>query len=308
MSFSVAQARVVDPVLTTHAQGYKHPERVGGLLFPTVPVKVSAGKIIEFGRESFILYNARRAAGGATKRMNFGYEGNPFSLLQDSLESKVPREMARDAQAVPGIDLGIRATNVVMQSLSLGLEVEQAGIATDPANFDVNHKISLSGSDLWTNPDSDPIGNIEAGRQAIRLSCGLYPNTMVIGPKAYAALKNNPRITGRFRNSDIITSAMLATLFELKTVVEGRSVVSDGSETFTDVWGNAAVLAYAPESPGGPEEPSFGYTYTMDHHPFVEQPYWDGNAKSWIYGVTYERAAILTGMSAGFLIENPAAV
>lgn len=121
---SLSQARVVDPVLTTHAQGYRHPERVGHLLFPSVPVAVAAGKVVEFGRESFILYNARRAPGAATKQIVFGYEGKPFALVQDSLEAKVPREFARDAGAVPGIDLGVRATNTVMNALTLTLEHE----------------------------------------------------------------------------------------------------------------------------------------------------------------------------------------
>ena len=36
----------------------------------------------------------------------------------------------------------------------------------------------------------------------------------------------------------------------------------------------------------------------------VEVPYYDNNAKSWIYGVGYERAPQLTGITAGFLIQN----
>ena len=45
----------------------------------------------------------------------------------------------------------------------------------------------------------------------------------------------------------------------------------------------------------------------MRGHPLVETPYWDGNTKSWIYGVSYERAPVLAGMSAGYLISSPAA-
>lgn len=145
---------------------------------------------------------------------------------------------------------------------------------------------------------------IEEGRQAVRASCGLYPNTMVLGPPAYGALKTHPKVVARFRNTDIITAQMLAALFELESLVEGKAVVADDAGAFSDVWGGHGVLAYAPRSPGGLEEPSFGYTYTMQKNPFVETPYWDGNKKSWIYGVTYERAPVLTGMAAGYLIQN----
>ena len=99
---------------------------------------------------------------------------------------------------------------------------------------------------------------------------------------------------------------MLAALLELDQVVEGQSMTTNDAGEFQDVWGNYAVLAYVPQSPGGFEEPSFGYTYTMKGHPFVEEPYWENNVKSWIYGVTYERAPVLAGMSAGFLFQSVA--
>jgi hypothetical protein len=37
----------------------------------------------------------------------------------------------------------------------------------------------------------------------------------------------------------------------------------------------------------------------------VETPYWDPKAKSWVYGTTMERAPQLTGITAGYLLQNP---
>jgi hypothetical protein len=99
---------------------------------------------------------------------------------------------------------------------------------------------------------------------------------------------------------------MLAAIFDVERVIVGKAVVSDDKGAMTDVWGNNTVLAYVPTTPSGMEEPSYGYTYTMEGHPLVEQPYYDNNAKSWIYPVTYERAAVIAGVTSGFLIQNPA--
>lgn len=55
-----AQARVIDPILTTAAQGYQNAEFVCGLLFPAVPVQQRGGKILTFGREDFRLYATGR--------------------------------------------------------------------------------------------------------------------------------------------------------------------------------------------------------------------------------------------------------
>lgn len=309
MSMSLSQARVVDPVQTEYARGWKHPERVGSVLFPPVYVGVAAGKVLEFGRESFALYNARRAPGAATKRVEFGYEGKPFALVQDSLESKIPREFARDAQAVPGVDLGFRATNQIMQNLTLSLEVDQAALATNRDNYKIANRTLLSGSSQWSDPTSRPADAIADARNAVRRQCGVYPNVAVAGPLVYRYLKRNPSVLGQFRNLDIVTNVALANLLELDVLVEGRAIVADAtSGSFSDVWGNYFVLAYAPQKPDGLEQPSFGYTYTMKDNPFVETPYEDRNAKSWVYGGTYERAPVLTGMDAGFLFENVVAV
>ncbi len=304
MNMNASQARVVDPILTTHVRGYRHQDRVGHFLFPSVEVTVAAGKVIEFGKESFMLYNARRAPGAATKRIEFGYEGKPFTLVQDSLESKVPREFARDAAAVPGVDLGMRATNTVMNSLTLTLEYDQATIATTAGNYSADNQMALKSSSKWSHSDSNPVSDINSARQRIRNSCGVYPNTLVLGPKPYAALKNNVKIRDHFRNVDLITSKLLSDLLEIEQIFEGRSLTANDEGKFQDVWGNNAVLAYAPRNPGGFEEPSYGYTYTMKGNPFVEEPYWENPVKSWIYGVTYERAPVLAGMDAVILSKT----
>ena len=79
MPVSNAGARVIDPILTTVAQGYNSPDYVGAQLFPEVPVAASGGQIIEFGREAFQLYNSRRSPGGSTREIQFGYLGRPFA-------------------------------------------------------------------------------------------------------------------------------------------------------------------------------------------------------------------------------------
>lgn len=296
--------RVIDPILTNQVRGYKQAGLVGHHLFPSVDVTQSAGKVIEFGKEDFMLYNARRAAGGATKRIEFGYEGKPFALVQDSLESKVPREFVRDGQ-VPGIDLGLRASVKCMNALQLTLEYEQAKLATEPTNYSAENSELLAGTSQWSHESSKPVQAIDAARQKIRKTCGLYPNVLVCGPVAYASLKSNAQVIGRFRNTDLITAEMLAALLEIDKVVEGAAVYADQLGVFHDVWGNSAVLAYAPKEPGGVEEPSYGYTYTLTGHPLVEEPYYEDNVKSWMYGVTYERAPVLAGLQAGYLFRNP---
>ncbi len=302
-------ARVVDPILTTHARGYRSAGRVGLTLFPRVLVTMRGGKILTFGKEAFQLYGTRRAPGTAAKRISFGYDGLPFALTQDAVEAPVPREFQQEAAAVPGIDLGQRAVNLVLDVQSLTLEAEQADIATNAANYDVNHKIALAGTDKWSADTGTPVTDINTGKEAVRQGIGLRPNTLVMGPEAWNAARSNPSVLAYFKLNDgtQVTQEQFKKLVEVDTLVVGESVIwDDTANKFVNIWGNCAVLAYVPSSVSGQEQPSYGYTYTLTNSPFVEAPYWENQSKSWIYGVTDDRAPVLTGMSAGFLIETPA--
>ena len=276
-------------------------------LFPAVPVSVTSGRIIEFGKESFKLYNTRRAPGSDVRRIRFGYQGKPYVLDNHALDAVVPREHLRDASVQPGVDLASRAVNVVRRSQSLELEYEQATLARDAAQYDANHKVALAGTSVWTDKvNSDPITDIENAKEAIRSTVGLYPNTMLFSAKAWKALKQHPLIIDRYKytNSNVVTTEMVAGLFEVPRVVVGMSLTSDDAGVFSDVWGNDVILANTSLGALGQEEPSYGYTYTMEGHPLVETPYWDQKARSWVYGVGYERAPVLSGITSGYLIQN----
>lgn len=323
---SLSQVRVQDPILTQFAHGYRHPMRVGNYLYPAVPVTISGGQVLEFGRESFQRINARRAPGANTKRIEFGYKGDKYALTQDALESVVPREHLRDAQVMPGIDLGRQRTTALMNTITLQLEIEQAELARDVSKYGANHKITLSGTDQWSDPSANPIVQMDEYKEAIRADIGLYPNVAIAGPSAYNTTKNNPYVVERMKyredQPETVTMQMLATLFELRYFMKGPAMYLDESGASVDCWGDDIVLAYVPPeildnpnqtltyAPNGGlitfETPSYGYTYTMEGHPMIEEAYYSNECKGWVYGCTYERAPVNTSNQniAGFLIKD----
>lgn len=301
---SPTDVRIVDPVLTNIAVGYQNSQMIGGSLFPRVPVGLRGGNVITFGRESFRQYNLRRSPGSRTKRIQFGYTGAPYATVQDSLDVPVPREYQQEAQTALNIDLGMRATRVGMNSILLALEIDQANLARNAANYDNNHKIDLTAS-KWSAAN-DPTPDVETGREEIRDSIGVYPNVLVLGAKAFTAAKNNAAIVDRFKytSDKSITEEMLAQLWNLDKVVVGKAIYMDDADNVTDIWGTDGILAYVPQELTSIEVPSYGYTYTLNGSPYVEQPYWSPEEKSWVYGVTMERTPQLTGVLSGYLMQN----
>ncbi len=313
MVMNTKQAAVVDPILSTHARGYRNSTFISHELFPRVSIPNRSMRVIKFGKESFRALNTRRAPGSNKKRVQYGYASDPVSLAQDALEGVVPVEHQEEAESVPGIDLGAGAINMTLDVVDLNLEIETANLARNVANYDNNHKIVLAGSDRWKSDTSNPKEDFDDAKEIIRQSIGRYPNTLALGPSAKNALCNHPKIKEQFKytSKESISLDMLAAYFEVKKVIVGGAIflpeTSADNTLANDVWGNDAILAYVPEAGDNFQVPSYAYTYELRGYPQVNQPYFENSTDSWIYPVKVERRPILVGAEGGFLFKDAGA-
>jgi hypothetical protein len=311
---SLQQARVINPVLTSIAQGYKQLDLVGGRLFPTIPVGNRAGNIITFGKEDFMLYNTQRAPGENTKRVAYGYSNGTFALVDYSLEGQLPIELQQEAgSAANGFSLDMASMTIAKTSsiMALRLEYQQAVIARTAASYAAGNKVTLSGTSQWSDfsGTSDPIANVETAKEAIRAVTGKRPNLMIMGPAVASKLRQHPKIIDRIKYTgrDIATNDLLSALFGLEVVV-GEAVYATDAGVFGDVWGKDVVFAFTETATlASMGTPTYGYTYQLSGYPQVEQPYYDRNIKSWLFPVTRAEAPVLTAATAGYLITNAVA-
>lgn len=310
-NMSASQARVVDPILTNLARGYKNGQFVGMELFPYASVGQRGGKVIQFGKEAFRLYSTARAPGTGTQRVTFGYAGADYSLEQHALEGVLPFEIQEEAQAVPGIDLGQTTVSGVQDIIGLRLEKAQADLARNVNNYGANNKVVLSGTDQFSDyVNSKPSKVIRDAVEAIRTQIGKRPTKIEIGAAVFAQLQEHPLILDRtkFTSKDSITPDILAALWNVPKVVVGDAIYEDGNGAMQDVWGKDIIIAYTQTGTiANRGLPSFGYTYRLGGYPIVEQPYYDRNSKSWIYPVTDEVRPVVAGFDGGFLIKNAVA-
>jgi len=306
-AMNLSQARVVSPVLPGVAQGLHNAELIGDALFPFVPVEQRAGKIISFGKEDFFLYSGGRAPGSNTKRVSFGYSGSEFTLMQFALEGIVPFEILQEAAKGPGINQRKRAEAGVLRIVLLNLEKLQADLALNAGNYPTANKASLGGSSLWSDPlSSDPLADVETGKEAIRRQTGRYPNTLMLSAQTAKALRVHADIIDliKYTGRGVAWTNLFADLFGVERVVIGGAVYADSTGALVDIWGKAAVLAFT--ELGAVADmglPSYGYTYRLDGCPLVETPYEDRPKKSWVCPVTDELSPVIASAGAGYLIS-----
>lgn len=299
------QSRVIDPILSEVARSAgAQGQLVAQTLFPVVTVGQRGGRILSFGPDDFKLYATQRAPGANTRRVQFGYSSGNFSLVDYSLEGSVPIELMQEASAVPGIDLAANAIRKVRNLQDLEREKQCADLALNAASYAASNKTTLSGTAQWNDAASDPFGDINDAREAVRQQIGLRPNVLILGPKVVTELRSNAKVLDRLSTASDrppATLNQLSSLFEVQ-IIEGSAIYHTGT-AFADIWGKFALLAYTiPGSLADMGSPSFGYTYQLSGYPYAEEPYFDRNSKTWYYPVTDARQPVLASAAAGFLI------
>lgn len=305
-----AQARVIDPILSAVAQGYEPQDQsyVADILFPRVPVKQRGGTIITFGREQFQVVKSVRAPGTDTKQIEVGYGSEKFSLVDNRLIGRLPLQLMQEAAAGPQMDEQARVIYEVQAKMDLEREMDAAALARSAGAYSSSNKSAvLSGTDLFTDPGSNPFAIFAAGREAIRKKIGRRPNYAFIPPVVLNALSVHPKVLDRISTSvDRVPATLeqLARLFEIPNIVEAAAI-ADEKGSFIDVWGNDVVLAYvAPKSLQSMGSMNYGYTYQLEGYPVVEQPSWDVSKESWLFPVSDARQVVMASADSGYLIRN----
>lgn len=119
----------------------------------------------------------------------------------------------------------------------------------------------------WDLETSDPIKNIS--EESVRMAglTGYRPNTLVLSPQVFNALKNHFDVLDRIKYTEtgIVTTSLLAALFEVQNVYVAWAVVNTAAKGETDnigfIAGKNALLCYSNPNPSL-RTPSAGYIFS----------------------------------------------
>lgn len=305
----IDELRMVDPVLTTIAQGYANSSMVADKLFPVVPVSKLKGKIPVFGKDAFVVRNVNRAMRAQSNRIppsdlelvEFETYERDIEMAIDYLEEEESPDFYRYEQ---------RIAKDLSDILLLVREKEAADYVQNSSNFvsDLKEVItSETAFDDYTN-DTDPIEVIRDGMSSVRNRIARYPNTMIIGDATYQTLMSHPDIIERVKYSGLkkVTSNILSELTDIPNIHVGMSVYTTDGSAFTDVWQDNIVLAYVDQSSREKRSefnPSYGYILQREGKPEVDS-YYENGGKIKVVRNTDNFCVKVTASDAAFLISN----
>lgn len=229
-------------------------------VFPVVPVLKQSDRYFKYLREDWFRDDAEeRALGTESAGGDYEIDNTPTYFCRKYAYHKDVFEEDRantDDPLTPDVD----AVEFVTEKLLLRREIawansffkagiwehEEEGAAAAPAAGKFLH---------WSNPNSDPIGDIAKKATDIQETTGKRPNKLVIGQRVFDALKNHPDILDRIKYTQkgIVTIDLLAMLFEVDQILIAGAIKNSAAKgqdaDMEFIFGKNALLCYTTDRP-----------------------------------------------------------
>jgi hypothetical protein len=264
----------IDKALTNMSVAYIQDEAnfIADRVFPQIPVKKQSDVYFVYNKGDFFRDEARVRA-GASESVGGEYgvtTDTPYYCRVHAFHKDVT-EQDRANYDEP-LDADTDATEFVSQKMLVRREVEWAAkyFKTGVWSREITGVAATPGANQvlqFNDPASDPIKAVSDEIVRMAGATGFRPNTIVMTPAVFYALKNHPDILDRIKYTQkgIVTADLLATLFEVDHFHVAWSVVNTANQGATDVigfvMGKHMFLGYVNPRPAI-KKPSAGYIFT----------------------------------------------
>lgn len=262
----------IDRALTNISVAYMQDANafIADKVFPIVKVKRQSDVFYVYNKGDFMRDEAAlRGAGTESAGGDYGVEAaDPYYCRKHAFHKDVTAE--ERANYDEPLDADRDATDFVTQKMLIRREMEWASKFFKEGIWgkEISGAASASGNNVvyWDEPTSNPIKDITDAGVEMASKTGYKPNTLVLSPFAFNALKNHEDVLDRvkYTQKGIVTADLLATLFEVDNVYVAWSVVNTAAKGKEDnvnfIMGKHALLCYSNPTPAL-KKPSAGYIF-----------------------------------------------
>lgn len=254
----------IDRPLSNIAIGFMPEEFIADQIYPVVPVVKRSDKYYIFDKgDWFRVPNTLRSPKEKPKKVEFSVSSESYYANNFALAEELAWEDLANADAA--LQLSVSTTEHLTGLVKLDWEKRIASQLTSTSNL--GSSATLSGTDQWSDfVNSDPVGDVTAGIEAIQATTGKKANLGIIGQQVWNKLKDHPDILDRIKHTQrgIATPDIVAQVFGLPKLLIGASIENTGTEgladSFSYVWGKDVVLGYFPPT-AGLRVASLGYAF-----------------------------------------------
>ena len=261
----------VDAALSNVSIAYAQEQRsyIASRVFPSVNVSHLSNKYHVFTKADWLRsVAALRASGSPTAGANFTMSQETYSCNQYGVHMDLDDYVVANADA--GVDLLTSTTQYVTEKLLQKRDQVFAAAAFTTSTWTG----STTGGDitprtLWSAAGGTPIQDIQTQSDSVYTKTGRRPNVLVLGRDVYTSLRDSEDLLDRvkYTQSGVLTTELMATLFDVEEVIVAGSIVNTALENATAAYSpifdtNDALLLYRPQNPGL-MTPSAGYMFSF---------------------------------------------
>ncbi len=260
----------VDQLMTilSHAYMNEAENYISDKIFPIVPVRKQSARIAKYTKADWFRDEAALRAPG-TETAGTGYTtdtSDTYFCDNFAVHKDVPDEVRENTDSP--FDPDLEATMLVTDRLMLRREIAWA------ADFMTTGVWGTAGStdkDLTATPWSDyglsdPIGDVEVGKDAIHSVTSREANTLVMGREVWSKLKHHPDFIERIKYTQkgVLTTDIVASILEIPRLIVGKAIKNTTAEgqdaSYSYVFGKKALMMHVAPRPAL-LVPSAGYTF-----------------------------------------------
>lgn len=258
----------VDVPLTNISTAYMQSQDafIASKVFPVVPVQKQTDKFYTYTKNDWFRDEAQvRADATESAGSGYGISTSTYSCDVWAIHKDIGYQTRANADSQ--INLDRDAAEFVTQRLLLRQEIQ---FVTDFFTTSVWATDSTP-TNLWSDfTNSDPIEDIETGKETILSVTGQMANTLVLGYQVFRKLKNHPDVIDRIKyttgvSGRTVTPDLLAAMFDVDRVLVARAIKATNNEGETAAYsfthGKHALLCHVAPNPGL-LTPSAGYTFS----------------------------------------------
>jgi hypothetical protein len=238
-------------------------------VFPIIPVKRQADLYYIYNTGDFLRDEAKvRGAISESVGSDYDLDSDTYYCKKYAFHKDVsPEERVNYDEP---LDADKDAQIFVSQKMLIRREMEwaskffKAGVwSNEIAGADA---IASNKVVYWNKETSNPIQDITNESVKMAARTGYRPNTLVLSPYVFNALKNHFDVLDRVKYTEtgVVTTSLLASLFEIENVYVAWAVVNNSAKGSDDdvnfIMGKNALLCYSNPNPSL-RTPSAGYIF-----------------------------------------------
>lgn len=256
----------VDPVLTGIVIAYRNADLIADRVLPRIGPALTK-RLFKYNKFDFAqgikLQNTRVGRKGVPDEIELTMTEVPAEVADYALGATVPQDDIQNAP--PGTDPLAYHAQALINLVDLGREARVASLVFNAATYPAGNSEALTGSDKWSDPDSDPLGQIQDAMDAMVMRA----NVVVLGRASWSILRRHPQIVGALSRSGTergrATAPEVADLLEVSEIIVGDAWVDRTRQgqtaSRTRAWGpHAALLRREPLAKSINQMPTFGWT------------------------------------------------